>query len=109
MNFEIQRPGQAESVSAYDFASRVSDYAEFLVQRADCRLASDEIQAIRQIAARVYDSAGARAGRLRLNGQQAVEWIRDYRNQHGCSLREAKAEWDKRANQPQPKQDRLEE
>lgn len=78
------------------FSELIVAYADFMGQRSDARLGHDELEDIRRAVYRAFSDAEARNGRAKIDGLEAIEWIKKYRNDFGVSLREAKDEWDRR-------------
>lgn len=78
------------------FAQAVVDYAQFLAQKNDYPLLHSQLEEIRHIAYGAFSVAEARWGRPKIDGLDAVSWIKKYRNEFGTTLKAAKDEWDKR-------------
>lgn len=86
-------------MSAIAYAEAVKQYADFAAQMRGMRLSHDELDQVSRAACSAYESAEARDGKPKIDGLEAVEWIKKYRNDNGTTLVLAKAEWDKRMQQ----------
>lgn len=78
------------------FAHVVTEYAEFVAQKNGSPLSHSELEEIRRAAYLAFTRSETRLGRAKIDGLEAVEWIKKYRNEFGTTLRDAKDEWDKR-------------
>lgn len=83
-------------MSPASFAAVVTEYAEFVAQKNGSPLSHCELDAIRMAAYSSFSGSEMRLGRAKIDGLEAVEWIKKYRNEFGTTLRDAKDEWDKR-------------
>lgn len=83
-------------MTAAAFSNQVMEYIEFLSGKYNTRLGHDERESIRRATYQAFSDAEARLGRHKIDGLEAVEWIKKYRNEFGTTLREAKDQWDRR-------------
>lgn len=79
------------------FANEMLQYAEYVAnKKGGLVLSYEELEELRKTAYHAFASAEMRLGRAKIDGLDAVSWIRKYREEFGCSLREAKDAWDVR-------------
>ena len=78
------------------FANAITEYADFIAQRNEQKLSHLETEEIRRACFGAFTSAEFRNGVVKIDGLDAVTWIKKYRNEFHVPLNVAKDEWDKR-------------